>query len=109
MGGERYGFRSKLMRALQLEDKGPNQQQEGDKTRHRVARQADEMAGANLAVSKGLAGLDGDLPERQFAQRLHGRLDMVFFADRHTATGEYQVVLLGGTAQRLDGGLALVG
>ena len=67
------------------------------------------MRGANFAVGKWFAWLDGDLPQVQLAQGLHRGFDVVFFTDRHAATGQHQVVRCRRLRQRFDGGRALVG
>jgi hypothetical protein len=58
-----------IRHALQLQQEGPHQQQEGDEAGHRVARQADEVRLPHAPIGKGLAGLDGDLPQVQRAER----------------------------------------
>ncbi len=67
------------------------------------------MGIAHAAIGKRFARLDGNLPQRQLPQRLHGRLEVVFLAHRHAAAGDDGVVPLRGLAQRCHGGLALVG
>ena len=60
------------------------------------------------AVGEGLARLDGDLPQIKATQGLHSGLDVVFFAHRHTAAGQDQVMRLRSRLQRSQGGIAPV-
>ena len=83
MCGNSYGICSNLRDTLQLEQERPHQQQKRDEARNRVAWQAHEMSLArlsiNTSVSKGLARLDGDLPQVEMPQRFHRGFDVVFF------------------------------
>ena len=58
---------------------------------------------AQMAIGKRLAGLDGKRPEVQLPQSTHRWFDMVFFANRHPATGEDQVMGLRRHRQHLLG------
>ena len=62
----------------------------------------------DLAISKGLPGLDGELPQVQLTQVLHGWLDMVFLAYRNTTAGQNQIMVLRCIPQGRNRGLALV-
>ncbi|MNV44887.1 hypothetical protein D3C71_1366650 [compost metagenome] len=108
-----YGLRSNVHHTLQPQHKRAHQQRKGQKARHRVAGQAHEVGGTtvtrDLAIGKRLAGLHGDLPQVERAQRLDGGLDVVFLAHTHAAAGQDQVVCAAGLAQGVDGGVAPVG
>src|SRR5450631_1541906 len=67
------------------------------------------MLAPHLSESERFAGLDRDLPEIEPTFGLHGRLEVVFLADRHAAATDDQVVATRGAAQRLAGGGEVVG
>ena len=109
-----YRNHSRVGGTLQLQQKRPHQQQEGDEAGHRVARQPHEMRRAagrappHLPIGERLAGLHGDLPEIKLAELLDRGLDVVFLAHRDAAGGEDQVVPFGGRLQRGQRGGAVV-
>jgi hypothetical protein len=105
-----YGFYSNLSRTLQLQQKGPHQHQERSQSwTPGCPGRPRKVRFTNTPVRKRFAGFDGNLPQVQRAQALHGGLDVVFFPHRDTATGQDHVVGLGRIAQACHGGLTLVG
>ena len=67
------------------------------------------MRRSNAAVRKRLAGFDGNLPQVQLPQGLHGGLDMVFLAHRDATAGEHQVMAGSSLLQGLHRGVKLIG
>ena len=64
---------------------------EGDHHRDRVARQAEEMGAADLAVGERPPGLHRDLPEHHLAQLVEQILDEIRFADGNAAARDHDV------------------
>ena len=65
---------------------------EGDKTRHRISRQADERRAADDSHRDRTSRLDRHPPQHQRADAFDTGLDVVFFAGRNAAGGQDQIV-----------------
>eukprot|EP01022_Parablepharisma_sp_SALTPOND_P029697 TRINITY_DN743_c1_g3_i1.p1 TRINITY_DN743_c1_g3~~TRINITY_DN743_c1_g3_i1.p1 ORF type:complete len:1024 (-),score=374.04 TRINITY_DN743_c1_g3_i1:652-3723(-) len=119
VGAQRHGLRQHGLawQALEAQQEGSHEQQEGHEGRYRIARQAHEegfalpciRAASHLAEGQRLARLHGDLPQVDAPFGFHGRLDVVFLAHRHAAAGDDEVMLARRLAQGLAGGGQIVG
>src|SRR6266404_5250720 len=70
----------------------PSVSTSGDKTRHRIPRQADEWRAADNSHGDGTSGLDRHPPQHQGPDIFDAGLDVVLLAGRNAAGGQDQVV-----------------
>ena len=80
-----------------VQQEGPHQQQEGQEARHRVAGQPDEVRARRCGRRRRACRASSTSCHRSsWPSACTAGLDVVFFADRHAAGGDDQVVRLGG-------------
>src|SRR5258708_35801001 len=91
-GAHAVGARHDVIRPGEAEDQRARQGEERHHYGDRVARQAHEGDAANLTERHWPAGLDGEAPEMERAERLDGCLDVILLAGRHAARGDHQIV-----------------
>jgi hypothetical protein len=65
---------------LKPQDEGAGKEAEGGEQGHRIVRAPQEVGGADASEGQGLAGADGDAPDR--ASPLDGGLDVILLPDR---------------------------
>src|SRR5262245_42924460 len=81
-------------KSLRAQKEWAHEDQKGHEARHRVARQADEGGGSDLAERERPARLHGDAPHEEPPFGLDRRLHVVGLPDRHAPRGHDHIAFL---------------